>query len=387
MNLKINNILGRQNYLLIILGFVWLIMQSFLFWKNGIVTELEAQKYIYEAEYFIQNGTLSSGNFWLYSTEIFLIAVIMKLRLSFAVIVVIQLLLNLFASWMFFQLAKFYLKNPVLAFAATFFYLINVTYQVYNSYLFTESVFYSLVIIYSSFLLRMHKPGIKNITILILMLLLMSVTRPTGILFFVATLIYLFFAFLNKASFFKKLLIISGSITVFFLALNMMLQSGGSLDFMLPFKQENIICGVNTFHNADIQILEKGNSVNGLIYYLVHNYEQFFRLARLKTVAFFGLTRSYYTSFHNAYLILFFYPFYLLSIARIIKIWRRKDKISIYLISTIILYWLTTLMTCDDWHNRFILTVSPFIFLLGIAAFVNESMVHKRETVQKEHES
>jgi hypothetical protein len=156
-----------------------------------------------------------------------------------------------------------------------------------------------------------------------------------------------------------------------------MLQAGGSLDFMAPFKRENIICGVNTTPRADIQIIEKGNSLKGLFYYTVHNKNQFLRLSQLKTIAFFGLIRNYYSSFHNAYLSLFFYPFYLLAIVGIIKMYRRKEKITIYLLTIILLYWITTLLTCDDWHNRFILTVSPFIFLIGFAAFTTLKPVSK----------
>lgn len=363
------------NYRVIFLGFTWVVIQGFLLWQNGIVTGLEAEKYTTEANYFLQSGKLTSNNFYLYSTEIFLIAIIIKLQLKFFIIVIIQMLLNLLATIMFYRLALYFLQRSFLALIATFFFIANINYQVYNSFLFTESIFYSLTIIYSSYLLRLKNLTVKNIFILIIFLALLSVTRPTGILFFAASAVYIFFRFFNHLNLFYKTLIITGSLIVFLITINTMLQVGGSLDFMLPFKKENIICGVDTNNNADIKILENGNSLKGLVYYIFNNEQQFFKLAKLKTISFFGMIRSYYSHFHNAFLILLFYPFYILSAIGIWKTIKAKDITTIFFFTIILLYWITTLLTCDDWHNRFILTVSPFLFLLGFAAFPKKIFV------------
>jgi hypothetical protein len=374
---KITNL----NYHLLILGLAWIIVQAVQFKEYGIVTGLEAIKYINEANHFLQFGTLSTNNFWLYSTQIFLIAGAIKLHLSFVIIVILQYSLNLFATWMFYQLAIYLLKKPILAFLVTLIFIINLTYQVFNSYLFTESMFYSLTIIFSSYLLRIKKLTLKNGALLLALVMLLSVTRPTGILFFGAACIYLFFRFMQQIGLWNKIAILCAAAFIFLFTLNTMLQTGGELDFMLPFKQENIICGVNTNHNTQVETLEKGNSLKGLAYYVMHNKDQFLRLAKLKTVAFFGYTRDYYSKIHNAYLMIFFYPFYLLSIIGFVKLYKRKEKILIYLLIIIGLYWITTLLTCDDWHNRFILTVSPFIFLIGMAAFIKPSSVIEKPKV------
>jgi hypothetical protein len=371
MKFEISRTFIQTKLIFILLAFCWLIVQSVLFWQRGIVTGFEAVKYINEAQNFLQYGKLTSNNFWLYSTEIFLIVAAIKLHLNFIFIVMIQWLLNLFATWMFYQLAVFILKKRVIASLATFIFIINITYQVYNSFLFTESVFYSLTVIYSSYLLRIQKLNLKNIALLVLLLVLLSVTRPTGILFFPATAIYIFFRFLKPVSVWYQSAIIIGSLIIFYFLINQMLQSGGEFDFMLPFKKENIICGVNTNRMANIDVMEKGNSIEGLVYYIIHNKDQFLRLAKLKTISFFGFTRSYYSPMHNLYLIAFFYPIYILSIIGAIKMILKKQKALIYLFTIILLYWITTLLTCDDWHNRFILTVSPFIFLISFSTFTS----------------
>lgn len=374
MKFEITKKLYQPKFIFILLGFFWLIIEAALFWQRGIVTGFEAIKYIDEAQHFLQFGTLSSNNFWLYSTEIFLIAAALKLHLNFIFIVMIQWLLNLFATWMFYELAIYILKKPLLAFLATFIFIINITYQVYNSFLFTESIFYSLTVIYSSYLLRIKRLALKNVTTLILLLILLSLTRPTGILFFPATAIYTFFRFTKNISAWYKFAIFFSALIIFYFLINQMLQSGGEFDFMLPFRKENIICGVSTTQNANIEVMEKGNSLEGLLYYIFHNKDQFLKLARLKTVSFFGLTRSYYSPMHNFYLTIFFYPLYFLSIIGLIKMFLKKEKAIIYLLTIILLYWITTLLTCDDWHNRFILTVSPFIFLIAFAAFTSSKI-------------
>ena len=372
-NLKITS----QKQQFIPLLFLWAVVQGLLIRQYGIVTSLEATKYIDEANHLLQSGSLSSNNYYLYSTEILLIAGVIKLHLGFSVIVVIQLLLNLLATIMFYKLSLFFLKKRLLATAATVFFIINIPYQLYTGYLFTESIFYSLTIIYSSCVLRLGKLDFKNWLFILLFAALLSITRPTGILFFLSTLLYIFFRFLYNIRLLYKIILISVSLVVCLMAINTMLQAGGSLDFMLPFKKENIICGVNTVNNANIKTLEKGNSIQGIIYYIFNNKEQFLRLARLKTLAFFGMLRTYFSPFHNILLALFFYPFYILSFIGTWKKIKQQKASLIYFISIIVLYWVTTLLTCDDWHNRFILTVSPFLFLLGFAAFTAKNSVLK----------
>jgi len=365
----------KEQFILLLL--LWAVVQGLLIRQYGIVTNLEATKYIDEANYFLQFGHFDTNNHYLYSTQIFLIAAVIKLHLGFSVIVVVQLLLNLMATIMFYKLSRFFLKNQLLVTAATVFFIINIPYQLYTGYLFTESIFYSLTIIYSSYVLRLEKLTLKHWIFIVLFAILLSITRPTGILFFAATLLYVFFRFLNNLGLLYKIITISFSLTIFLIIINSMLQTGGSLDFMLPFKKENIICGVNTVTNADIKTIEKGNSIQGIAYYIFNNHEQFLKLAKLKTFAFFGMLRTYYSLAHNILLALFFYPCYILAIIGIWKKIKQRDTIIIYIIAIILLYWFTTLLTCDDWHNRFILTVSPFLVLSGFAAFVRKKPFSK----------
>ena len=354
---------------LLFLFCTWSIVQLILFNRNGIVTNLEAKKYINEAFFFIDNGRFSTRNFYLYSTEIFLILTAIKLKTGYILVVIIQWILNLLATYMFYKLAIQFLKKNSLATIATFIFIINIPYQIYNSFLFTESIFYSLTIIYTGYLLTLKTLNKRNTILLLLFLVLLSITRPTGILFFGATSIYVFFRFLNHWTILQKTVLISTSLVLFIFLVNSMMQSGGELNLMLPFIKENIICGVNTTTQDDIAILPNDTSLYGLLYYITHNTSHFLKLAWYKTLSFFGIIRSYYSFSHNVFLAVFYYPFYLMVISGIRNKRIAGKKESLFFITIILLYWFTSVLTCDDWHGRFFLTISPFLFLIGLHLF------------------
>ena len=348
---------------------IWFFIQAFLLYHYGIVTKLEASKYIDVAQYFLQHGYFPSANYYLYSTQIMLIALAIKWQAGFAAVVALQLALNLVATFSFYSLAKTILQKRWLPELAVFLFIINIPYQQYNTFLYTESVFYSLTIIFSSYLLRIKAITFPTLAWLLAAIVLLSITRPTGILFFPATAIFLLLKFYPRVRAWYKAGGIIVALSLFLWVLDIMLQSGGSLDFMLPFKKENIICGVNTTPEIAIKTSAEANTLKGIVFYIFHNSGQFFRLALLKTVSFFGFTRTYYSDLHNMLLVLFYYPFYFLSVVGFYKKIREQKSELYYMASLIMLYWITTLLTCDDWHNRFVLTVIPFFFLIGLSAF------------------
>jgi len=235
-------------------------------------------------------------------------------------------------------------------------------YQLYNTYLYTESIFFSLSIIYSCFLLSIEKLTIKNIAVMLLFLILLCITRPSGIFFLAATLVYLFFFISNNINTYLKvisfLILFIGALFI----LNVFMGAGGDIDIILPFKNEMIICEVPTLpYNANIDTLKNGNSLYGLFYYVFHNMEQFYRLALLKSEKFFGLVRSYYSYAHNLFLKIYFYSLYLLILATIIKFNKQLPLTFIYYTAIIGVYWLSVVFSCDEWHNRFFLTLTPFL--------------------------
>ncbi len=359
-----SGITDKNKYAILIL---WAFVNSFFLFKNGIVTTGEAEKYIGQANIFLNKGNVDTLNLWFYFVEIGLLAFCMKLNLSFAIVVGIQLFFNLLAVLYFYRTLAVLFSSSSIAFIGTLLLLFNQPYQEFNSFLQTESLFYSFTLMLSCFTIQIKKVYARNIVFIILLLAVISMTRPTGLLFIVPVFFYLFFVFARKMSNTKKasMLILFGAI--FLLIINAAMKSGGEFDFILPFKDADIICGApSSIQTAAVQNASSNNSLLGLLHYIANNFGEFTRLAWLKTIAFFGLYRSYYSKWHNIYLIAFFYSLHIMAISAS-GYWIKKNRYQfIYLLSIILATWLTVMLTCDDWHNRFYLSISPYIIMLSM---------------------
>jgi hypothetical protein len=355
----------------IILACAWIIVQSLLLFHYGIVTEFEASKYIAEADNLVNHGTVSSSNFWLYSTQIFLIATAQKLHAGFMAVAIVQFFFNALATWALFRFAAS-VSNKNTALVTSLLFVFTIPLQTVNCSLQTESLFFSFTILFSCYLLRLQQLSWKRFVLIFLFLVVICFTRPTGLLWVPCTFLYLFFRFFKALPVLIKIGITAVASIGFLFFLNMALGSGGELDFMLPFRDESIICGVPTrSYPADINTSSDPNSIFGLIYYVTHNFDQFIRLAWLRSKAFLGLTRTYYSSGHNIYLILYFYPLYFLAVFSIRRWFKTNTHLLLYCFSLIFLTWSTVILTCDDWHNRFFLTIVPYIYILAIPAIKN----------------
>ncbi|OQP54237.1 hypothetical protein A4H97_22330 [Niastella yeongjuensis] len=347
---------------------IWAIIQGIFIYHHGIITTGEPEKYITEGHGFLATGTLSAPKYWLYFTQIGLLAIAFKTGLGYSFALVVQLLFSALATWSFYQLLGRLFPYET-AFIGTLLLLLNYPFQEFNVYLQTESIFYSFTILFSTYMLQLSKLTPLRFTGILTALAILCITRPTGILFVPVAFIYLFFAFLKNMDIKLKIAITCTVAVIFIWVLNTLLGSGGDLDFMLPYREEHIICGFPTLNQpAAIDSTSNGNSVYGLLYYITHNFSQFSRLALFKCKSFFALMRPYYSTGHNILLAAYFYPLYALAILSI-NWWRKHQAYPLLYVSGLILITLgTTLLTCDDWHNRWFLTISPYLLLLALPA-------------------
>lgn len=351
----------------LILFLAWLSINGFILAHRGIYLQGESIKYIRQAHLLLQTGRVESPSMWLYIIPTILIACCIKTGLSFAYVVLIQLLLNLIATGFFYRTVARLLSDERTAFIGTLVMVLNYFYQEFNAFLYTESIYYSLTLILSCYLIRIQTLTIKRSLGVLLLLILVSFTRPSGLLFLPPAFLYLFLVFFKEMATAKKIALLAGIGIAFLFFLNLALGSGGQLDFMLPFRDERIICDVPTLPAfLPIRTTANGNSVYGLLYYILHNPVQFIRMAGLRSMAFFGLYRSYYSTIHNAWLIGYFYCIHLAALAAIPWWIKHRASACWYFLSAIGLTWLTVMLTCDDWHNRFYLTISPFLIMLAL---------------------
>lgn len=381
MNLKLMaNILSKYARHLIIL--TWLFTTILYLKIFGIVTHAEAEKYITEAQRFLNTATLSAPRYWFYSITIFIIAIALKIKIGLTGAFVLQSLLNLFAFLFFYNELKKIFQISLTAFFINIFLLIFWPYQSWVVYLYSESAFFSLILILFAVLIRYKPDSLKNILLISLALVLVILARPLGILFTASVYAY-FFYYAGKK--WKIILgIISALIAVFvFYVVNIIFSTITDWSIIKPFIQESIICDLPTTtpSNIKLDLAAGGMPIYQLYYYVTHNFFHFLHFCDVKLKYFFLMTRPYYSRSHNYFLLIFNLTVYLLFLGSFfIKQAMYSKKLNVFLLTSIAVYTLSIIFQCDDYHNRFILSIYPFFIILAAktAEFIAVSFLKKK---------
>lgn len=373
-------ITDRERWLLIAFAATWFIMQVIMFMQNGIVTGLESTKYINEARHFLKTGSYSSNNFLFYSIEILLIALTLKLKISYFLIVLFQIVMNGISIICFYKIITGITKNKLIPWIGTFYFLIFYYYHLYNTYLFTESLFFSFSVIYSWLLFKQRSLSLRSSVLILCGLGILYFTRPTGIFFIPATYLFVVLKFYPKKA--LKILAVSAVFLLagLFFIFNFSIGSGGEFDFLLPYLDERIICGVPTIATPhQISIPVEKNSIQGLLYIISNYPDLFFKLAVKRLIAFFGVYRSFHSLLHNIIACCYFYLLYLIIAAGIKNLFQNNKAEVWFLITNISLMAFTTMLSCDEWSNRFILSQLPFILILALISVNNTFKIKCRK--------
>jgi hypothetical protein len=360
-----------KDFNILILFIFWAVMQTALLLIFKINVGGEAISVIANAEYFVKNGSFLRSRDYLYSVEAFIIITKIKLGLGYHFVVAIHLILNFIALYCWYNFLALFYASKKLALMAGMLIVLCYPYQLFNGYLATESVYFSITSIYSCYLLQTKKTTFKRVAILILLLTLICFTRPSGLFFFAATAIYLFILSGKVLNLYLRAAIFITCTVVGLQIINYTTTSGNGYDFIIPFREEHVICGITSLPNVKEGQMSKYNSLLAFAAYIQQNGRQVLWLSLLKTKVFFLLVRTYFSLGHNLFLIFFFYPLYLLIMAGVVKYKKSYLRHSAYFFSIIFIYWLSVALSCDDWTNRFFLTLTPY--LIGIALLVFKS--------------
>lgn len=342
---------------------LWAIVQGILVYHFGIIDKDEAVKYIQEAAWWDQHHQFSQPKYLFYSTYIALQFVSLKTGTGVIGAYIIQLLTGLYALFLFHKTALQLFQSEKAARLAGLFFVACIPIQTWTVHLYTESLFISLVIIFMYFFLKKNKDQRDNLRLGVIFLLLIF-CRPTGILFIMILMLWFFANWISRRQWLRLSAATVIFLSAFGLLLNYAMKGEGEFDFMKPFVEEHVICGVSTGSNSAILLPKDGNSIQGILYYVANNPGHFIRLSIKKLGAFFGLTRSYYSTWHNLYLGFYFYPLYLLALLAVFT-YRAHRRFMIFACSSIIVFAVSVALTCDDWLNRFIMPVLPCIILLA----------------------
>jgi hypothetical protein len=248
---------------------------------------------------------------------------------------------------------------------ATLLFMLFIPLQIWNTYLYTESLFIGLGIVFSSWLLRSDlRPA--SLPLVVLGLAVLTLTRPSGILFVVPTFLYVLQKMIRgRYAYAKRLAVLAGAaaITVFFVN-HLYKTGGGDLDLMKPYLEEHVICFMPNPHAArGLQLQQTGQPVADLGYYILHNPAHFFGLFLKRLWAFVNLARPYYSGLHNGALYLATVPVYLLALWGLLR--PTKPGARLYLVALLLVYAGAIALQCDDYHSRFIMVLFPYILFFA----------------------
>lgn len=368
---------------LLVLIAVWLIMQLILLFSFGIVTTNEATKYSGEAQQLLHTGHFSEMKYIFYSVYILLHVLFYQLGFETTGVYAIQLCLNLVAMYCFYKTILRKTGSNISAFIGTALLITCYSWQYWTVYLYTESVFCSLILIFSYLLFGIASTSFKRYAGIVLLLLLIMFSRPTGMYMLPVLGLTGLFVLIKARKWWLAALFSVASLVVFILLVSFAMQSGSSFDFMKPLLEHNVLCYIPYNSSETISNMPVAeNNLLGIWHFFVQNPGTFFQLACLKALSFWGMTRTYYSTIHNAWLIGFFYPLYFFAGIGLRSLFKTAAVFAGYISCLLIVFTLSVMLTCDDWNNRFNMPIIPFVVLLaGIGlytTFKTRLTLHKK---------
>lgn len=364
---------------LLFLYCVFFVVQLILFIKIGVFTSLEAEKYVTQGNLLYETGNLSDTKYIFYLPVILLVYLCRLIGTSYLPVVLVQVALSGLSLFYFYKLST-KVGNKSIALYSSLLLALFIPLQVWNFYLYSDSIFISLTIIYTYLIYTYGIKGVKGTIVILLFLLLLLFSRPHGLLFIPPTIIYLLFRNQNRLALLSNIGLCLLLLIGMYILLNTAFTGGEDMDAMKPFVEEHIICFVPLKpEGADLDIIKTASPVNDIFYYIFHNPLHFLKFTFLKLHSFFNMTRSYYSTGHNIFLSLILIPIYFFGLIGFFRFLKPFKNFTLFLVSLLILYPLGATFQCDDWHSRFTLVVFPYFILLACigASFVFNKYVTK----------
>jgi hypothetical protein len=372
---QIENILSsRKGYFLIFLA--WLLAE--MAWCNifGVEFSLESVKYINEANYLLQHHSLSQARYLFYLPTILVITFSFVIKTGLYGALFFLLIYNFLTYYVFFQALKKRF-TVIQSFAIFLFCLAFWPYQSWTLSLYSETFFYSSIVLLLSHLLAFKKFTLKYSVLLCLTVALVVISRPLGILCVPGVLAFIFFK-LNR----KQKIVFSFTVVMFGLLLNyvarIIFTTTPDWTMQRPLLEAFLICDIpGPLAGKPLDLTDDPNPLYQLFYYITHNFSIFISLAAERMKLFFFLTRDYYSTKHNTFLLAVVIPLYIIIVAGVRKIRKRREGIVPFLLVTILCFAASVAVQCDDYHNRFFLSLWPLLLLLvAFAVFRKRSVAN-----------
>ena len=353
-------------------AFIYFLISGIFLYKYGIQLGGEAEKYIDNANRIIRHDELRNGFFGIfYFAYSLIISFFIRFSINLFFVAVLQIIICFVAALALYKMALLVLENKTIAFCIFCCYLICYPIQKWNFFLYSESIHTSLVVIAAYlFCKAINENKYRQWINFGFITLVVIFSRPVGIIFLVsASLVLIVWLYRNKngtGALVLGLLLLAGVIGI---------ANSPVSSFINPdsLRRMEVICQVPEA-NANINYTEFNKEGLYKAYTVIKDeigVGNFILTGFKKLSSFYSQYRPYYSWQNNLLLLLYciFYPFAFVAIfsKQPNSFWYIKLLSILYIgLTSIIIFF-----TCDDWANRFISPVFPFVLILAAPAIRN----------------
>lgn len=354
-------ILIKEKYPFLFLVFLWIIAQFIAYYKFGIVSSVDTDLYVLEAN-TINNSSFPEGRSILYGSYILILAGLQFLNISVSFVVFIQVLFSGIALVCIYKITLSLSKNSFPSFIACLLYIICFKIHQWNMIIYTDSLFASCCII--SFYLLYFSDSVQNYIFTFSFILFTFFLRPTGIALLVALFSYSYFIIpIHKD---VKTAIFVLLVTLTLLGLNFMMNYYIGSFIESYAKAEIIYPNVSLWIEKPTNLYipsQKYPPLFQFIIFLTYNFFYVCKLILLKGFLFVIHAKPYYSFGHNIVIISFLIPIYYFAIKGIKSI--SSKPIQFFFLTFIGFQIVIVSLTSENWDGRFLLSILPFVFILA----------------------
>lgn len=339
-------------------------------WSQGAYTDKEALKYVGCAQDLLHGDLTDFGGRYLkYAAYVlFLVPFVALDAVMWAIPV--QALLGVCAAFAIARLAARISTSTMAGHIAFALFLLCYPISVWVLALYTEPFFTSVAVLFLERATRDEKPGWSAV----LLGLILIFARPIGILFVGPTMIWI----VSRSGGEQR----PGPWWLAYLTLmiGVLVLPGVEPDKLRIIVEGEVISGFSRYPGA-IDRLE-GSSIMAAQWQLIQERSmgECFGLFLGKLVSLFTLTRSWYSTAHNAILAVF-YPLYPLAILGWLS-FRRDPRIGLLSI-VLLLNALLIGLTYDEWSGRFLVPLLPIVIVLATSGLV--PIIHRSRGSRHSH--
>jgi 4-amino-4-deoxy-L-arabinose transferase-like glycosyltransferase len=312
---------------------------------------------------------------------------------NYVVLILAQYLLGYLSIVSFYRTGVM-LSSVQTSLLATILFLLFIDTSFWSSYILVESFYLSSLCFAFYFLARWYKGNLNGPYVLLLLVacVIAFFAKPTSIALIAALVASILFTLIKRIASKKAnaTLGIIGFLLLMILANKML----GTFTLIENYKTGEIVYAMSTFPDHpnynqvmvsvpdDLYIPEMNHfPIVRLAEFVIHNPVYWSELFFKKVAYSLAHIRPYWSTIHNAYMLILLIPIYLFA-ARAVIMKLFPTEIIVFVLTYFLIHLLIFGCTTVDWDGRFFLPLVPVLTFMAAVGFFNNSKVAIKNTTQ-----